>query len=75
MRFVKIPAILPTVIDVGCIRKRIFNAALDSRITFFQNNGFLTMHLFLMSFSLQFHEAPRMVGLKMFQIVCKRTAL
>jgi len=36
-------------------------------------NAFLTMLLFFVLFSLQFHEAPTMVGLKMFQTVYKRT--
>jgi len=31
------------------------------------------MHLFFQLFSLQFHEAHTMVGLKMFQTVYKRT--
>jgi len=31
------------------------------------------MHLFFVLFSLQFHEAPTIVGLKMFHTVCKRT--
>jgi len=31
------------------------------------------MHLFFMLFSLQFHEAPTMFGLKLFQTVYKRT--
>jgi len=31
------------------------------------------MHLFFVLFSLQFHEAPTMVGLKMFQTVYKCT--
>jgi len=31
------------------------------------------MHLFFMLFALQFHEAPRIVDLKMFQTMCKRT--
>jgi len=31
------------------------------------------MLLFFVLFSLQFHEAPTMVGLKMFQTVYKRT--
>jgi len=31
------------------------------------------MHLFFSLFSLHVHEAPRMVGLKMFQTVYKRT--
>jgi len=31
------------------------------------------MHLFFVLFSLQFHESPTMVGLKMFQTVYKCT--
>ena len=31
------------------------------------------MHLFFMLFSSEFHEAPNIVGLKMFQTVYKRT--
>jgi len=38
----------------------------------FFKERFLTVHLFFVLFSLQFHEAPTMVGVKMFQTVCKR---
>jgi len=54
--------------SLGCIRKRIFNGTGFSNL----KNAFLTMHLFFMLFSLQFHETPTMVGLKMFQTVYKR---
>jgi len=72
MGFAKIPAILSTVKDLSCIRKRIFNGAGFSNNIFLKER-FLTMHLFFMLFSLQFHEAPTMVGLKMCQIVYKCT--
>jgi len=72
MRFVKISAILSTKTNLDCIRKCIFNAT-NSRITFFDKNGFSTMHLFFVLFSLQFHEAPKMVGLKIYQTVHKPT--
>jgi len=39
----------------------------------FEKNFFLTMHLFFILFSLQFHEAPTVFGLKMFQTVNKCT--
>jgi len=47
--------------------------ALDSRIAFFKKNAFLAMYLFVVLFSLQFHEAPTIVDLKMFHTECKRT--
>jgi len=49
--------------DLDCIRKRIFLMAL------FQKERFLAMHLVFVLFSLQFHEAPTLVGLKMFRTV------
>jgi len=45
----------------------------DSRITFFEKDTFLTMHIFFMLFSLQFHESSTMVGLEMLQTLYKRT--
>jgi len=70
MRFAKIPAIF---VNSDRSRDAFVNAyliALDSRITFFKENSILTMHLFIMLFSLQFHEDPTMVGLKRVNIVC-----
>jgi len=67
MRYVKIPAIFSTVADPRCIRERIFNGTgFWNKI--FEKNAFSTMHLFVMLFSLQFHEAPTF-GLKQFQTV------
>jgi len=72
MRFLKIPAIFSTVADLGCIRKRIFHGnGFSNKI--FEKNAFSTVQLFFMLFSLQFHKASTMFGLKMFQIVYKRT--
>jgi len=65
MRFVKISAILSTVTNLGCIRKRIFDG------TGFSKN--IEMHLFFVLFSLQFHEASTMFGSKNFQTFYKRT--
>jgi len=71
MRFVKIPAILSTATDPGCIGKLIPHG------TGFSNNNFkkffLTMHSSFVLFSLQFHEASTMVGLKMFETLDKPT--
>ena len=72
--FAKIPAVLLTVTDIGCIRTRIFNGS-GFLNNIFEKNAFLTMHLFFMLFSLQFHETSTMVGLKTFHTVYKRTAL
>ena len=56
------------VTDLGCIPKRISNGiGLSNNI--FLKERFLIMHLFFLLFSLQFHEAPTMFGLKMFQTV------
>ena len=44
--------------------------ARDSRIIFLKKEAFLTMHLFRVS---RFHEAPAMIGLKMFQTMYKPT--
>jgi len=68
MRFVKIPTTFSTEADLRCI----FNGTGFSNKNF-ENNVFLTMHLFFMSFPLQFHKAPTMFGLKMFQTVYKPT--
>jgi len=69
MRCAKIPAIFSIVTGVGCvvIRKCIL-MALDSRFTFCENNAFLTMHSFFVLFSFQFHEAPIMISLKIFEL-------
>jgi len=57
------------VTDVGfvVIRKRAL-MTLYSPFTFCEKNAFLTMHSFLVLFSFQFHEAPTMIGLKIFEL-------
>jgi len=59
-----------TVTDLGCFRKRIFNRTGFSN-NIFEKNTFLTIHLFFMLFSWQFHEASTMIGLNLFQTVHK----
>jgi len=72
MRFVKIPAIFSEVTDLGRTCKRIFNGTGFSNNIFWKKR-FLTIHLFFVLVPLQFLEVPRMVDLKMFQTVYKRT--
>jgi len=66
MRFVNIPAILSTVTNPGCICKRIFNEIGFSN-NIFKKQLFDNAFIFFALFSLQFHEASTMVGLKIFQ--------
>ena len=61
------------VTDLGCICKRIFNTGSMGFSNNVKKKAFLTVHLFFMLFSLQFHEVPTMVGSKMLQTVYKRT--
>ena len=61
----KIPVNFSTAADLSNVRKRIFNGTGFSN-KIIEKNVFVTMHLFFMLFTLQFHKSITMFGLKMF---------